>query len=304
MRRRSQRLSSDKSRQKSSVHYVAYRRLSRPNMSSMLMLLTLLQAAAMPVVDPGVFVIQGVETCGEGEGYCMLGEDCSADVDFLPADPSQHCKGLKDGFTPTVSFSCCVFNEAGKALTEQPTTEMPSFTITDVTHFLQDEIPILEHQESNDIPEGADPANLIEIVGVITDMTGVLGLVTEPYKGTLPSLTTAAPSTTTTTTTPLPAAVVDELVVETNSSHASISLDNFLSQLQGTKDTSIVVTTEAEGSQKNSVLVHNGTNSTNSSSAINTEVNKTDLSMPMLTYSSGPAADIVAHLQLNSKPGA
>ncbi|KAF2368403.1 hypothetical protein FHG87_000832 [Trinorchestia longiramus] len=193
-------------------------------------------ASPLPVVDPGVFIIQGVETCLAGAGYCMLGNDCSADLDFQAALAGQHCDGLKDGFTPTVNFSCCGLNEKGKAASEEPTTEISSFTITDVGHFLHEEIPILEHQESNDIPDDADVSNLIEIVGVITDMTGVLGLVTEPYTGTVPALTTAQPLTSTTSTSTTSNAAFtpldDTWDVETNSSHASISLDAFLGKIQ------------------------------------------------------------------------
>ncbi|XP_025422743.1 uncharacterized protein LOC112692327 isoform X2 [Sipha flava] len=59
-----------------------------------------------PLVDPGLFVITGVETCGSDLGYCLLGNDCTMDDDFLP-DPSGNCSGLKRAFTPASPFVCC-----------------------------------------------------------------------------------------------------------------------------------------------------------------------------------------------------
>nr|XP_018900085.1 PREDICTED: uncharacterized protein LOC109032420 [Bemisia tabaci] len=70
----------------------------------------LFRAAALPVVDPGLFVISGVMTCGGGNGYCLLGLDCTLDADFLP-DPQGHCEGLKNAFTPSAYFSCCKAND-------------------------------------------------------------------------------------------------------------------------------------------------------------------------------------------------
>lgn len=51
-------------------------------------------------------MITGVETCGADLGYCLLGNDCTMDDDFLP-DPSGNCSGLKRAFTPVSPFVCC-----------------------------------------------------------------------------------------------------------------------------------------------------------------------------------------------------
>ncbi|XP_050421340.1 uncharacterized protein LOC126833825 [Adelges cooleyi] len=76
----------------------------------MMCLVTSLPASmSMPLVDPGLFVISGVKTCGNNSGYCLLGPDCTTDDDFLP-DSTGHCEGLKRAFTPSASFSCCKFN--------------------------------------------------------------------------------------------------------------------------------------------------------------------------------------------------
>ncbi|VVC28284.1 Peptidase S1, PA clan,Serine proteases, trypsin domain [Cinara cedri] len=64
----------------------------------------------LPLVDPGLFVISGVKTCGDNSGYCLLGSDCTADDDFLP-DPLGNCDGLKRAFTPSAPFVCCKFNK-------------------------------------------------------------------------------------------------------------------------------------------------------------------------------------------------
>lgn len=57
----------------------------------------------------GLFVISDVKTCGNSTGYCLLGNDCTTDDDFLP-DPTGNCDGLKGAFTPSASFACCKFN--------------------------------------------------------------------------------------------------------------------------------------------------------------------------------------------------
>lgn len=58
----------------------------------------------------GLFVISGVKTCGDTFGYCLLGNDCTTDDDFLP-DPSGNCDGLKRAFTPSAPFICCKFSK-------------------------------------------------------------------------------------------------------------------------------------------------------------------------------------------------
>ena len=55
----------------------------------------------------GVFVIQGVSSCINGTGYCLLGEKCQIDIDFLPDDAGGHCDGLENAFTPKTKFVCC-----------------------------------------------------------------------------------------------------------------------------------------------------------------------------------------------------
>ncbi|KAK9509011.1 hypothetical protein O3M35_006427 [Rhynocoris fuscipes] len=67
---------------------------------------SLVLAKQTPMVDPGLFVISGVTTCGGGSGYCLLGSDCSLDQDFIE-DTTGHCKGLKGAFTPSAHFVCC-----------------------------------------------------------------------------------------------------------------------------------------------------------------------------------------------------
>lgn len=156
----------------------------------------LVRVSAKPIVDPGLFVIQGVTSCLNGTGYCMLGNDCSIDVDFLPA-ASGHCKGLRDAFTPKIDFVCCKYNPFGKASSEPPTTTISSYTITDVFSLLDEEV--MQQQQQQEDYSDINPENVIDIVGVVTDFTGIVGLVTRPWTGTFP---TKATSPTTTPMTP------------------------------------------------------------------------------------------------------
>lgn len=55
-------------------------------------------------------MITGVETCGTDLGYCLLGNDCTMDDDFLP-DPTGNCSGLHRAFTPVSKFVCCKLNK-------------------------------------------------------------------------------------------------------------------------------------------------------------------------------------------------
>ncbi|XP_071547784.1 uncharacterized protein [Panulirus ornatus] len=152
---------------------------------------------AKPLVDPGLFVIQGVSSCRNGTGYCILGNNCSVDVDFLPDSTDGHCRGLRDAFTPRIDFVCCKYNPLGKVTSDPPTTTLSSYTITDVFSIIDQEVAQQQEQEMD--YENLNPENLIDIVGVVTDFTGIIGLVTRPWTGTLP---TRASTPTTTPTTP------------------------------------------------------------------------------------------------------
>ncbi|XP_049964300.1 uncharacterized protein LOC126484745 [Schistocerca serialis cubense] len=69
--------------------------------------LLVLAAHSLPIVDPGLFVIMGVSTCGNGSGYCLLGLDCTLDDDFVADTSGGHCRGLLTAFTPSAHFVCC-----------------------------------------------------------------------------------------------------------------------------------------------------------------------------------------------------
>ncbi|KAE8745571.1 hypothetical protein FOCC_FOCC007682, partial [Frankliniella occidentalis] len=71
--------------------------------------------SSLPIVDPGLFVILGVRTCGGGGGYCLLGSDCTLDRDFAADDAGGHCEGLRAAFTPAAHFSCCKYVERSNA---------------------------------------------------------------------------------------------------------------------------------------------------------------------------------------------
>jgi len=74
-----------------------------------------------PRIDPGLFVIQGVSTCGNGRGYCLLSDRCGVDVDFEDDVDGGHCDGLsRHGFTPAVYFLCCRFRQPSSLDTVPP----------------------------------------------------------------------------------------------------------------------------------------------------------------------------------------
>lgn len=68
----------------------------------------------------GLFVIQGVSTCGSGDGYCLLSNSCLVDTDFEGDTEGGHCDGLKHAFNPQAEFVCCKYMPAPTTLT--PTT--------------------------------------------------------------------------------------------------------------------------------------------------------------------------------------
>jgi len=226
--------------------------------------LLVVTSSALPVVDQGVFILQGISSCLNGTGYCILGNACTADIDFIRADTG-HCDGLDSAFTPSVKFSCCRYNEQGKATSEAPTTVISDFTITG-PDFLLEDVPILEHQENNEVPDDVDPSSLIDIVGVVTDMTGVLGLITQPYTRpttpTTPSITTTTPRPTTAATTKQDATTTVTTTTTTikpttqrNSSHASISLSGLLNKITQSK---VAATTSKPVDDSNSNGVSSG----------------------------------------------
>ena len=77
----------------------------------------------MNELHAGLFVIQGVETCGQGKGYCLLSHACTVDADFENDIDGGHCQGLKHAFNPKADFLCCAFKPP---LTTQYTTNVDS----------------------------------------------------------------------------------------------------------------------------------------------------------------------------------
>lgn len=65
-------------------------------------------SSPMAKINRGLFVIQGVATCDQGKGYCLLSNSCSVDSEFQAGSPGDHCEGLKHGFNPDPGFVCCI----------------------------------------------------------------------------------------------------------------------------------------------------------------------------------------------------
>ncbi|BET02079.1 Hypothetical protein NTJ_14897 [Nesidiocoris tenuis] len=107
--------------------------------------------SGLPTVDPGLFVISGVKTCGNGTGYCLLGTDCTLDQDFV-GDKTGHCGGLKNAFTPAANFVCCTDS---KKVNEVEANSSSSSPLLDV----KDHIDI----DSIDITTEADEMTTLEI---------------------------------------------------------------------------------------------------------------------------------------------
>ena len=129
-------------------------------------------------------MIQGVQTCGAGAGYCMLGTNCSADSDFS-GDPSGHCTGLRSAFSPPADFSCCQF-EAARRRTATP---RPTPTTTEGTTFDDGLVDSIVNLGSH-VPDkpNDDNSQIVDIVAIITDSTGIVDIVTRPYTGPWPPL--------------------------------------------------------------------------------------------------------------------
>ena len=63
-------------------------------------------------------MIVGVSSCGDGgSGYCILGNDCTVDKEFIPDNNHGHCDGLKNAFTPSATFTCCQLLDNGTTTT-------------------------------------------------------------------------------------------------------------------------------------------------------------------------------------------
>ncbi|GLG98015.1 Uncharacterized protein GBIM_04654 [Gryllus bimaculatus] len=75
----------------------------------------------------------GVKTCRAGAGYCLLGNDCTLDEDFLPDDRHGHCDGLRSAFTPSAHFVCCRYSAEANATAVQadPAAAAATTTVTE-----------------------------------------------------------------------------------------------------------------------------------------------------------------------------
>ena len=61
------------------------------------------------MIPTGLFVIQGVSSCGNSDGYCLLSNSCLVDTDFESDTDGGHCDGLKHAFNPHADFVCCKY---------------------------------------------------------------------------------------------------------------------------------------------------------------------------------------------------
>lgn len=139
------------------------------------------EASNVPIIDPGLFVIQGVRTCGNQSGYCMLGSNCTTDTDFLE-DADGHCRGLRSAFSPPADFICCKFNPDGRKLAFRTTpTTTEGVTLDDGLE--GSIVNFEEHGKPHEIDENS---HLVDIVAIITDSTGIVDFVTRPYEGEWP----------------------------------------------------------------------------------------------------------------------
>ncbi|XP_042218674.1 mucin-5AC-like isoform X3 [Homarus americanus] len=215
----------------------------------------LVGVGALPIVDPGLFVIQGVSSCFKGSGYCLLGNNCTVDIDFRADNTGGHCRGLRDAFTPKIDFVCCQYNPLGKATSEPPTTTLSSYTITDVFSLIEQDI-INQQQEELDI-DNLKPENLIDIVGVVTDFTGIIDLVTRPWTGTIPTrastpTTTPLPPPTTPSPPPSPATPTDPQLILLSEEDSEIDQPEETTESYHEIPTTIKQSSVAEGNDQSS----------------------------------------------------
>lgn len=117
---------------------------------------------------PGLFVISGVSTCGEGGGYCLLGMDCTLDEDFLPdLGPGQHCEGLRSAFTPSAHFVCC-------RVVSNQSTYKPPLLPTD---------PTTEHSTSVDVLENEIDQVLLKVAQSVDSIKSATSPNSPPDQG-------------------------------------------------------------------------------------------------------------------------
>ncbi|KAJ9577469.1 hypothetical protein L9F63_005970 [Diploptera punctata] len=124
---------------------------------SLFCLLQMSLVSCLPIVDPGLFVIMGVRSCRSGNGYCMLGLDCTLDEDFLPDDEGGHCDGLRSAFTPSAHFICCRYNAINKTDINLPhimdASDISSTLSQEISTFtFPAEVQTTTDQQNTDIP--------------------------------------------------------------------------------------------------------------------------------------------------------
>ncbi|XP_063242675.1 uncharacterized protein LOC134542401 isoform X2 [Bacillus rossius redtenbacheri] len=162
-------------------------------------------ARGLPIVDPGLFVIMGVRTCGMGRGYCLLGGDCTLDEDFLPDVDGGHCDGLRSAFTPSAHFICCRYSNG--SITAEPetsgTTQDPDNTTTSLaleprgptTHLLDfsnDLFPLGDTLRRPQNPAASSSISSHSGDGGLRPADGnEVGIATRSQENHLPSLTTS-----------------------------------------------------------------------------------------------------------------
>ena len=92
-------------------------------------------------------MIQGVETCGLGSGYCLLSNSCLVDADFQPDIEGGHCAGLRNAFTPVAEFICCRFEPP--PTTVIPEDEESTESSTDETTVVQQSSSEASHRDES-----------------------------------------------------------------------------------------------------------------------------------------------------------
>eukprot|EP00095_Tigriopus_kingsejongensis_P012218 maker-scaffold927_size80360-snap-gene-0.26 protein:Tk12218 transcript:maker-scaffold927_size80360-snap-gene-0.26-mRNA-1 annotation:"hypothetical protein DAPPUDRAFT_324324" len=203
-----------------------------------------------PSVDPGVFVITQVDTCRGGRGYCVLGFNCNIDKDFVADDLGGHCDGLGRAFNPITSFVCCRENpanfnvhETAETTTTTSTTSTPPRTVTELVTSIVTELSTVTELVTR-IEQVTEIQELTTVQSIIPDATTAPTIVeTTP---TVTSVPTEWPMLEDETTTKVPADVMSELEMTTETTSSvtntgSVMTPEPITEASGTTDLDALV---------------------------------------------------------------
>lgn len=101
-----------------------------------------------------------MHTCGGGDGFCLMGNDCTVNDEFLP-DSDGHCAGLRSAFIPESHFSCCRY-VPNNATFDEFGTDPPTSTLSDDISPTDSVGSLSENSDSSLIESHLESSNIAE----------------------------------------------------------------------------------------------------------------------------------------------